>query len=79
MCLEIDMQPLGSTLARSFGRALDERGRETLPAVVGINRGIEKERMHAAILGDIDEADKAAAILRCDMAETAFKHAPIVS
>ncbi|ANL85412.1 hypothetical protein AMC81_CH02651 [Rhizobium phaseoli] len=71
MRFEIDMQPFGAARTgnpRGFPNQL--RG-DALPAHVGVNAGVEKEGMNAAVPGDVDEADEAAVVIGADMGEAA--------
>ena len=74
--LIIDMQPFGTALTRRFGDAAHQLGRDTAAAEIGMHRRIEQERMDAAVLGDVDEADQRPAGTVPDraVAEAALQH-----
>ncbi len=75
MRLEIDMQPFGAALAGNPRGFPDQLRGDALPAHVGVNAGIEKEGMNAAIPGDIDEADEPVVVIGADMGEAAGQDA----
>ncbi len=71
MRLEIDMQPLGAARAGNPHGFPDQLRGDALPAHVGVNAGVEKEGMNAAVPGDVDEADEPVVVIGADMGEAA--------
>ncbi|OWV77659.1 hypothetical protein ATY77_30290 [Rhizobium sp. R634] len=65
------MQPFGAALAGNPHGFPDQLRGDALPAHLGMNAGVEKEGMNAAVPGDVDEADEAAVVIGADMCEAA--------
>ena len=69
MRLKVDMQPLGAALSGQNRGPLDQAGRDALPSEFGIDTGIEKEGVNAAIPGNVDKTYQPQAGKCTDMGE----------
>jgi hypothetical protein len=68
------MQPLDAALPTCLQRRVYKLASDTLPLVARMDGRIEQEAMHAAIPGDIDEADQLVAVERADIEQAVLQH-----
>jgi len=70
----VDMKPFCATLPSKLSGFTDKRAADSLPLIVAMNRGVEKESMATSIPRNVDEANNTATIGSTNPTQTMCEH-----